>query len=68
MNLVEESEADCLTTLDNLLPLMLLVSFIFGFVALNYFKKRIPDHTDKKPKIILLGAKFENPFEEKDFE
>lgn len=39
MNIIEESEADCFTLIDNLLPYLMILSFILGFSILKFIKK-----------------------------
>lgn len=67
MNLVEESEADCLTILDDLLPYLLLISFILGFSVINYLRKMPSDRANKKSNVAKSGAKIEGSFEDQGF-
>ncbi len=67
MSLVEESEVECLTILDHLLPLLMFLSFILGFIALNYLKMRSSDCSNKKLRSIQSGAKIEGFNKDKGF-
>lgn len=67
MSLIEESEAECLTILDDLLPLLMLLSFILGFIALNYLKMWSSEYADKKEKSSQSKAKIEDSYNNKGF-
>jgi hypothetical protein len=67
MNLVEESEADCLTIIDDLLPFLLLICFILGFSVFQYLKSVPSDSANNKSNVEKSGAKIEGSFEDQGF-
>lgn len=40
MNIFEENEAECFTLLDSLMPYLMMVSFIVGFLILKLLKEK----------------------------
>lgn len=65
MSLVQESEVDCLTIIDHLLPVLMFLSFILGFASLNYLKMRSSEYSNKKLRSIQSGAKIEGSNKDK---
>lgn len=49
MNIIEESEAECLSLLDKFLPYLIIISFAVGYHLLGFFNNLVSDL--QKPKI-----------------
>jgi len=48
MNIIEESEVDCFTLIDSILPILMVLSFIFGFTLLKIFKQNFSQSVNDK--------------------
>ena len=50
MNIIEESEAECITLLDNLLPYLMFLSFVVGYFILTIIKENLSNLKNGKLK------------------
>lgn len=53
MNIFEESDAECFTLLDNLLPYLMMISFVVGFLILKLLKGNNSQFENNNSKKIL---------------
>jgi hypothetical protein len=62
MNIIEESEVDCFTLIDSILPILMVLSFIFGFTVLKILKQNFSQSQSVNDKLSKKHLKAQKNF------